>query len=519
MAKGIKERAIKDVAKGAGILFIGVVFSKVFTLIYRIVSARLLLPESYGMLSLAIAVYEICVILVHIGIPTGVNRYVSMYRGRGDERRIKGTITSALKITIPLSIFTATVVFFLSDFIASVFFHNPAVSPVIKLIVVAIPFQTLLINSRSIIMAFKEIKYRVYSENILQGIIKVALIILLALIGIDVLGATLAFVLSIMVSGIICFYFVEFKIFPIIRSNIKPIHNYSELFRYSWPLAMSGVVGLIARYVDTFMLGYFMAESEVGIYNAAMIIATSLVLFINSLGGILFPVLSELYGRGEKDVMVDTYKASAKWGFSATLPMFMLMVLFPTPIVRLIYGSSYTTAATPLSILAFGFFSSALVGGSTLLLQSIGKTKPVFGILAFAAVSNVILNYILIPKYGVVGAAIATCTTLTAKSFMSLISAYHYTKMHPYKRSYYKSILASLFSVGTVYVVIKYIFATVPLWVLLPAFLAFVALYGVSFILLKGIDEDDIIILRALDKKFGIKTKWIRNLAKMSFSK
>jgi O-antigen/teichoic acid export membrane protein len=94
--------SLRKIAKGAGIVFIGTGIGMFFAYLGMMIVARLLGPTDFGLISLASAVATIASTVVLVGMPQGVVRYVSFYKGKNDEQRIKGVIVSALKVVLPL---------------------------------------------------------------------------------------------------------------------------------------------------------------------------------------------------------------------------------------------------------------------------------------------------------------------------------------------------------------------------------------------------------------------------------
>ena len=135
--------SLRTIAKGAGIGFAGAMFGTVVGYLSRMVIARYLGPEDYGLISLGFAAMMIAVTLSLMGLNSGVQRYVAYYRGKGDEGRIKGTVISALKITVPMSLFFMGVVFFGADWISAHIFHKANLTPVLMIFAIGVPFWTL----------------------------------------------------------------------------------------------------------------------------------------------------------------------------------------------------------------------------------------------------------------------------------------------------------------------------------------------------------------------------------------
>ena len=88
--------SLRKIAKGAGIVFIGALIGRAFGYGSRIIIARFLGASDYGLISLGFAALTMAAALAAIGLPAGITRYVSFYKGKEDEGRIKGTIISAI---------------------------------------------------------------------------------------------------------------------------------------------------------------------------------------------------------------------------------------------------------------------------------------------------------------------------------------------------------------------------------------------------------------------------------------
>ena len=91
------DKSLRKIAKGAGLGFTGTMIGMAFGYFSRIVIARFLGPGDYGLVSLGVSAFTIASTFSLMGLPSGVIRYISFYKGKGDKGRIKGTIIGALK--------------------------------------------------------------------------------------------------------------------------------------------------------------------------------------------------------------------------------------------------------------------------------------------------------------------------------------------------------------------------------------------------------------------------------------
>ena len=513
MTEEYLNESLRKIAKGAGIGVIGAFIGMAFGYLSRIVIARFLGPGEYGLISLGFAGMSIVATLALIGLPSGIRRYVSFYKGKGDEGRIKGTILGALTISFPLSLFLAILIFIEADWISIHVFHNANLTPILRIFAIAIPFSVLAENVISSTIGFQDLRYKVYVNDIFQNTFKLVAIVSLLLLGFGVLGAAWGWVLAIIATPFLAFYFLEKKLFPVFKSKIKSIPVEKELFSFSWPLIFASIASLIMGWTDTLMLGYFSTASDVGIYNVALPTAMLLMSIVVAFAMIFLPVASELYARNRIDDLRTAYSAVTKWVFSLTLPGFLLMALFSKSIIQIIFGPEYISGAIVLSILAAGFFIDSSTGPVSSIIGAYGKTKISMGCTFIGAGANFMLNFLLIPVYGIKGAAVATASSYVLLNIAQLISAYRIGRMQPYKMSYLKPLFASVIAVSVVYVMTKYLIG-VSFFVLIVMLFVFLMLYFFLLLLFKSFEEEDLMIMRAIDERLGTKSDWARKIIK-----
>jgi len=503
--------SLRTIAKGAGIGFAGAMFGTVVGYLSRMVIARYLGPEDYGLISLGFAAMMIATTLSLMGLNSGVKRYVAYYRGKGDEGRIKGTIISALKITVPMSLIFMGVVFFGADWISIHIFHEANLTPVLAIFAIGIPFWALttIFNSGSI--AFQQIKYHVYTMYIFKDSFKLIAIVVFLLLGYGVIGAAVGWILAVVGMSILSFYFLEKKVFPVFSGAVKSISMDKELLYFSFPLIFVGILSMVTGWTDTFMLGYFCTSTEVGVYNAALPTSKLLGVVLSPIGQIFGPVIVGLYAKNRIDDLRRTYSSVTKWIFSLVFPGFLLMVLFSERILIILFGDAYVSGSTALGILAFGVLITAMVGPAASVITAYGRTKIILWCSFFGASVNVVLNLFLIPIYVINGAAIATGFSLALTSILHLIFAYRIGGVQPFRWSYVKPLSASIVAVAVVYVVVQYVIGVSVISLVVMLFV-FGLLYFILLLLLKGFDEEDLVVMRAVDQRLGLKLDWVRKV-------
>ena len=502
------EQFLLKVAKGAGIVFIGTAVGMLLAYISMLIVARFLGPEDYGLISLASAVTTIASTVVLVGMPEGIVRFVSFYKGRGEGGKIKGVIVSAIQIVLPLSILASSIIFFFADSI-SLIFKEQELAPILRIFSIGIPFYGLYYIFNSAVGGFQEMKYVVLARDIFQNAFRLLILVSLLILGYGIYGAAFAYTFAIIGAPFVAFFYLN-KIFPFWRE--KAVFIRKELLSFSWPLMFAGMLGLVMGWIDTLMLGYFLTAKDVGIYRASLATARLLVVVPASFSSIFFPLITELYSKGQIEELKGTNYAVTKWIFMIVFPLVLLMILFSKQILYILYGSAYIAGKLSLCILSLGYLVISIFDPTNQIIKTVGKTKLIMSNTGVGAVLNVILNFLLIPAYGINGAAIATTISLLTVRTLTFAEVYAITRIQPVKLNYAKVIFSSFISLTFVYAITKFFKVENVTYVLVLMLILYIGIYFILLLVLRTFEEGDVVIMKAIEARSGVKSKWIRNL-------
>lgn len=506
--------ALKKIVKGAGIASIGLFISKALSYVYRLIIARIGV-EQYGIISIALSVFGIFATISLLGISDGVIRFVAFYKGKLNQQRIRGVIISALKITLPFSLVCASLMFFASEWISITFFHNPNLSILLKVFAIGLPFDTLRSILFSSIRAFQKVEYELYGKSLAENLAKVLLTLLAVYLGFGINGAAVSYVTSIFISFILSFYFMEKKVFPIFKASIKPIASSSILLSYSAPLLFTSFIYLIMQWTDTIMLGYFNTAKEVGIYNAAIPLAWLLFFFSSNIRTLFFPVLSELYAQNDTKTFKSVYTSITKWILMINSIIFVFLIVFSKQIISFLFGKAYVN--DQVLIFGYSFAISALVlfviGSGTIIAEFLSpakeillvlkKTKLIFLNTTIGSILNIIFNFILIPLYGMIGAAIATGFSYLIIFTLMGVECYTIIKVNPFKRNHFKIIFSIGFILFLILILRLYLVKNI-LCVIIVCLVLSIVYFGFLF-LIKSFEKEDFVIINAVKQKLRFK--------------
>ncbi len=506
--------ALKTVVKGAGISLAALIFSNLALYLMRLVLARALTPEEYGLLFLAISIVSIIMGVITLSLEGGVQRYVPYYLAKNDMRKVRGSVISSLKISLPFSIIVFLALFIFADQISVLVFHDPSLSVVIRILSLTLPFYVIYKMFSSLMIGFKMIKYDAYSWSVGRPLFTLIFLSLSMLLGFGLAGATAGYMMGYVMAGVLAFVFAEKMVYPVISSRIKAENMNRKLLAFSLPLVVFGVMWNVMTKVDTIMLGSLKSSFDVGLYQTSVPTAQFLFMIPSALGALFLPVISELLSKDKGENIGTVYSTVSKWVFYINLPLLLLFVMYPNAVINTLFGAEYIVAGNSLRILSIACFIFAMGMLSGNIISLYEKTKYFILNSGVCLAIGIAMNYILIPIYGIDGAATANLITLAVYTAMVIYEARLFSGHLPFNRHTLNSLAAGVISILAVYFSTKVMFAELTIWVLAPMFIVFVALYALLLLVFRGLGKEDIMILKAIEDKSGLKIKFLRDLIK-----
>lgn len=201
-----------------------------------------------------------------------------------------------------------------------------------------------------------------------------------------------------------------------------------EIFKTSYPMALNAMTFFLLQSVGVILLGKFEDFDTVAYYDTAVRLATLTSLGVMSVNIAIAPKISEEYNKGNLIRLKKIYKSAVKLMFILSMPAILFLFLFADFTLGL-FGEGYQSAKTALYILVLAQFLTTLMGISGTYMNMTGKQNILHKILMFACVLNVLLNYLLIPKLGINGAAVAAGLSMIVWHLIAAIVIYKKDKI------------------------------------------------------------------------------------------
>jgi len=493
--KTLEPNDIKKTIGSAGLSGVGIIFSFGVRFITSIVITRFLGPQLYGIFVLASNVSAIGQVLSISGLERGVQRFVSFYQGQERPGEARRTVVLGTVITAVISPFITVLLYVLASPIAIRIFRNPDLAVVIQILAFSIPFGALGAIWLHAIQGYKKIGHQVLIEDFLSSLIQLALIVLVLFLGGKLRGISLATVLASAATCISAIFFLKknFSIWE--KTNF--FFNW-ELVSFSIPLFFVSILNFFLNRADVLMLGYFRAASEVGIYFIAFRISLLVLFPLNAFGPIFGPMMSEFFGRNEIQRMEELFKVITKWVVSLSIPILVTVLIFRSQILSM-FGPQFVTGSSAVAFLGMAQFINCSAGHAGLLIIMAGYPRINLVNSLILLCCNIVLNYLLIPPYGLLGAAIATGASIITINVIRVIEVYFLLRFHPYSLRFIKPLLAGAISILITFI-IKDLLGEAHKIILILEILGSISLYGVVLWFLK-VDEEEKIILDSIIKR------------------
>jgi len=435
------EQNINVVAKGGGITFGGKLFHNVLRFATALLLARILGADQLGLYSLALSALNIAMGIALFGLDAAIIRYIAVMVGRKDEEGIWGALQIGIGISLIFSALLGTTLYALSFVIAEKVFHEPRLALLLQLASVFVPLMVVNDQLGNALKGFKKFGESVTAQYVYQPITRLAMIGLLAFIGLNAKYAVAAYGLATVTASIAMFYSLN-KRFPLKRSIKVKMNEIKEMFVYAFPVWLSGLLVQFQGNIQTLFLGTLSTITGVGIFSVVNQITLVSGEFSSSINTTSKPVIAELHDRNDISQMERIYQLTNKWVIMVQIPIFLFMLIFPKPILS-IFGNEYADGAAALIILAVANFIKVSTGMGGIIIDMAGYTKLKL-INSFVRLAlYIILDYLLIPRWGLIGASVAVLVGEGSVNLLRLLQVYLIFRILPFNLSFIKPLIAT----------------------------------------------------------------------------
>jgi O-antigen/teichoic acid export membrane protein len=190
---------------------------------------------------------------------------------------------------------------------------------------------------------------------------------------------------------------------------------------------------------------------QVGIYAVSMAMVSFVPIALTSVNQIFSPTIAELYSMGNHALLQRLYISLTKWVLIITIPLALAVIMFSGALMT-VFGPAFQGGAAVLTVGAAGQLFNCAVGSVGFLLLMSGNQVALMKIEAGTAVLMVVLNLLLVPRYGIIGAALGSAAAVAATNLWALAAVRKKLKLFPYNRTYLKLVVPVAITVAALMV-------------------------------------------------------------------
>ena len=395
-------------------------------------------PDALGIIGFAISFLAIFNILADLGFSRAHIKRISEGKALGT---CIGTFATIKLLLLGLMI---TVVLFWI-FIWKNIFHGGFSDATTESVIIVFVFYYIFTNLHLIATATFEGRKEIAKRQIAQMFegVKTPLVILVALAGVSLVGVgispavkwplflqplqqfladhavgslAMTYVFAVMAAFFVGMWFL--RKYPIKRPSWSLFKSY---FSFALPIMLFSVIGIVSVNIDKIMIGYYWTSTEVGYYFTVQQILQLVMILYMAVSTVLFPTFSEYHSSKNFGEIRKITRLAERYISMIIIPPIVVIIILVNPVINIMLSSAFLPAAPVLIILAiFTLIYSLNVPYRTLI---IGVNRP--GIAAklgvMICITNISLNYLFIPKWGLLssygisgptGAAIATVVSI-----------------------------------------------------------------------------------------------------------
>ncbi|HWR36975.1 MAG TPA: flippase [Clostridia bacterium] len=409
--------AVRKQIRGSGLLLAGRILSTGIVFLAQVLIVRQLSTADYGAFAYALAIVNACQAFSTLGLHKSISRFVPIYQEQRDKDRIAGTIALSIGVIGVTLLLIGVLLLALPDRVLHSLDHGQQAVTIISILIFLVPieaFNEVLISLFASFGRPREIFFRSHVVGpVLRLTAVLALMVLHAGAVFLAIGYLVASLLGVLLyTVVLARYIAERGLFEGVRlSTIKVPAR--EMFSFAVPILTSEfVTGSMMSAVAVLLLGHYHGLTQVAIYRVAVPAARVNLTVMASFSLLYTPLAARLFAKADYEGLNQLYWRTTAWITVLTFPIFVVTFSLSKPLTDLLYGSRYDASANILALLSLGSYFNVALGFNTLTLRVFGKLRSIIVVNITGAIANLVLSFALIPRYGAMGAAVATTLSM-----------------------------------------------------------------------------------------------------------
>ncbi len=432
---------VSKLARGGALNLLGALVAAVGTTVLYIILTRGFDESTAGTFLESIAIFNILAIAGAIGADTGLVWAVSRSIAQRTRRDIgRFVLVAVLPVTV-VGLVSATLIWVNADGIAEVFGgadHADKISSILRIMAPVVPIASVMLALLGATRGFNTMVPTVSINRIGRAVIQAATAATIVAVGGSItsvaIGWVAPYVIGLVVGGV---WLARLIGRQRIDDEAPPRANRlltTTFWRFTAPRSIASIFRVGVQWIDVLLVGAIMTPADAAIYAVASRLLQLGLFVASSVGQVAQPMFAGLLASGHKDRARSVYQTATGWQVAIVWPQYLVAAYFAALLLRTLFGDSYVDGAAVVAILALSTMVGSAAGPVDMLLLMAGKSTWSLWNTAATLTVNVVLNLILIPPYGIVGAAISWSISRLVANALPLAEVASYLRLHPFGR-------------------------------------------------------------------------------------
>lgn len=419
----------KNLRRSSLIILGGTVIGQAIGYVYAVAAARVAGPLAYGQFALVFSLITVGTALATLGLNRSIVRFVGMYTAARKFDHLKGTVLMLGVFLMFTSISISLIIALLAPALASRYLNDSSLVDAVRLGALLVPLIVLTHFMLDVLRGLRMAEYRTYIESFVQKPVRMALISTISATSTALVQLTVIELVATATGALAAVGVFWRKLKPLI-TDIRKVTPTKDILRFSLPMVPASLLTAFGNQTETLVLGWLGYTIEAGMLNAALRTASfgSIILF--AFNSNFAPLISGLCDTGEIASLGLLFRKITYWQMMIMVGWCGLTIVLSQDLLWL-FGEDFAGGARfALALLCLRQVTDTILGPVGLMITMGGWGMLTFVNTALYLGLSIVLDILLIPRWGTTGAALSVLlTSILLNGFVS-VQVWRFYKTH-----------------------------------------------------------------------------------------
>lgn len=443
--------------RGSSLFLAGRFLSMGINFSAQVMMVRYLATAEYGALAYALAAVAFFQPFATLGLHEAVSRYVPIYQENHEFPKMLGTILLSISTVFLAGLLIIAAIWSGPALLAHFMTQEKLPRHLLSVLILVVPLDAADELFNSLFASLAGTRAIFFRKYILGPGLKLGAVLLLVGLKSTVVFLAYGYLVA-SAAGIAIYGWMlvrllnQQNLFQQLRSSPLKIPA-REILAFVLPGLSSSLVTVAIHSVNIFILGYLRSMTEVAYYRAVVPVAQLNGVVMASFTLLYMPAAARLLAKSDYKGINRLYWQTAAWMSVMSFPVFALTFSFAQPLTEALYGARYAPSGPILTLLALGSYVNVALGFNLQTLKVFERLRYIILASVVAALVDIGLNLLLIPRHGALGAAISTTSTLIIYNFLMQMGLLPTSNFNLFDRRYLVVYLSIALSTGGLFLV------------------------------------------------------------------